>query len=101
MIRREFIKGIACGLSAAKAVGAAAKTKTVTYRIEGFTCVTCAVGLDALLKEQKGIVRSKSSYPDRTSTVEYDPGLVKEEEIRSLIRELGFQAQSLAAMHTP
>jgi len=44
MIRREFMQGIAGGLGAAAAATSAVKTKTVTYRIEGFTCVTCAVG---------------------------------------------------------
>lgn len=93
MIRRKFIQGIACGLGAAEAAIGAAKTKTVTYRIEGFSCVTCAVGLDALLKDQKGIVRSKSSYPDRTALIEYYPDLIDEEQIKSFIRELGFSAK--------
>jgi copper chaperone CopZ len=91
MIRRQFIQGIACGLGAGQAAGNT-RTSTVTYHIEGFTCITCAVGLDTLLKEEKGIVRSKSSYPDRTSTVEYNPDLIREEEIRSRIQEFGFKA---------
>lgn len=93
MIRRQFIQGIACGLGAAEAAIGAAKTKSVTYRIEGFTCVTCAVGLDALLKDQKGIVRSKSSYPDRTAVIEYNPDQIDENRIKSFIQELGFQAK--------
>ncbi|HUB80945.1 MAG TPA: heavy-metal-associated domain-containing protein [Bryobacteraceae bacterium] len=93
IVRRRFIQGIACGLGAAEAVTGAAKTKTVTYRIEGFTCVTCAVGLDTLLKDQKGIVRSKSSWPDRTATIEYNPELVHEEQIKGFIQELGFRAK--------
>jgi copper chaperone CopZ len=98
MVRRKFIQGIACGLgageAAASAIASAAKTKTVKYRIEGFTCITCAVGLDALLKDEKGIVRSKSSYPERTAEIEYNPALVNEERIKSYIQELGFTAKS-------
>jgi Cu+-exporting ATPase len=93
MIRREFIQGIAGGLGAAAAAPGAVKTKTVTYGIEGFTCVTCAVGLDALLKDQKGIVRSKSSYPDRTAVIEYRPDLINEQQIKAFIQELGFKAK--------
>lgn len=93
MVRRQFIQGIACGLGAAEAAAGAVKTRTVTYRIEGFTCVTCAVGLDTLLKDQKGIVRSKSSYPDRTAVIEYNPDLVNEEQIKGFIQELGFHAK--------
>jgi copper chaperone CopZ len=91
MIRRQFIQGIACGLGAGQAAGST-KTRTVTYHIEGFTCITCAVGLDTLLKEERGIVRSQSSYPDRTSTVQYNPDLIRDEEIRSRIQEFGFKA---------
>jgi copper chaperone CopZ len=90
MIRRQFIQGIACGLGAGQAAGST-KTRTVTYRIEGFTCITCAVGLDALLKQEKGIVRSKSSYAAGTSSVEYIPDQIREEEIRSRIQEFGFR----------
>ena len=93
MVRRKFIQGIACGLGAGGAACGATKSKTVTYRIEGFTCVTCAVGLDALLKDQKGIVRSKSSYAERTAVVEYDPAVVNEEKIKGFIQELGFRAR--------
>jgi Cu+-exporting ATPase len=91
MVRREFIQGIASGLGVRQAAGGS-KTKTLTYRIEGFTCITCAVGLDTLLKEEKGIVRSKSSYADRITTVEYDPDQISEEKIRSSILECGFRA---------
>jgi len=92
MIRRKFIQGIACRVGAVGATAAA--HKTVTYRIEGFSCVTCAVGLDSMLKDQKGIMRSKSSYPDRASVIEYNPDLINEEQIKAFIRELGFKALS-------
>jgi len=67
-------------------------TRTVKYNIEGFTCVTCAVGLDSLLADRKGIVKSKSSYPDRTCMIEYNTELVTETEIKGYIQELGFKA---------
>jgi copper chaperone CopZ len=92
IIRRKFIQGIACGLGMVEA-GAAVPTRTVKYSIEGFTCITCAVGLDALLADRKGIVKSKSSYPDRTSVIEYNPQLVTETEIKGYIQELGFRAR--------
>lgn len=91
MVRRQFIQGIACGLGARQAAGNA-KTRNVIYHVEGFTCITCAVGLDTLLKEEKGIVRSQSSYAERTSAIEFDPGLIKEEQIRARIQEFGFEA---------
>jgi Cu+-exporting ATPase len=91
MIRRKFIQKVTCGLAAIETATAAA-SKKVTYRITGFTCVTCAVGLDTMLKEKKGIVKSKSSYPDKTSVIEFKPDAVTEVEIKQFIEELGFKA---------
>ncbi len=92
MMRRKFIQGIACGVGAAEA--AASAHRIVTYKIEGFSCVTCAVGLDAMLKDQKGIIRCKSSYANRTSVIEYNPDLINEQQIKAFIQELGFTACS-------
>jgi len=91
MFRRKFIQRVTCAV-AAVGPAAARGTKSVTYRIEGFTCVTCAVGLDTMLKDRKGIDGSQSSYPDKTAKVEFDPSQTTEGEIKDFIRELGFKA---------
>ena len=31
----------------------AKENRSVTYRVKGFTCVTCAVGLEVMLRQQK------------------------------------------------
>ena len=67
MFRRQFVKLISlagASVLAATAAEAATKTRTVTYRIKGFSCITCAVGLDAMLHREKGVTWSRSSYPD-------------------------------------
>jgi hypothetical protein len=59
MIRRKFIGLItlvSAGSMAALETVAGAEQKTVTYRISGFTCVTCAVGLETLLQKERGVV---------------------------------------------
>jgi copper chaperone CopZ len=91
MFRRKFIQKVTCAVAVA-GPAAARGVKTVTYQIEGFTCVTCAVGLDTMLRDQKGIVGSQSSYADKRSKVEFDPQVTTEGEIRDFIRELGFRA---------
>jgi Cu+-exporting ATPase len=88
MFRRNFLQRIAFGAS----VGLASKRSIVTYRIKGFYCVTCAVGLDTLLQQKKGVLRSKSSYPAATTVIEFDPGVVTGKEIRAFIAEMGFTA---------
>jgi Cu+-exporting ATPase len=91
MIRRNFIQWIS-GLAAAGAAGAS-QSRTVTFHVTGFSCITCAVGLDTLLRRQKGVVRSDSSYPNASATIEYNPDLVTEETIKRLIGEMGFGAE--------
>jgi copper chaperone len=93
MFRRSFIQRITCGM-AGSGYAAVRRSKTVTYRVEGFSCVTCAVGLDAMLREHKGIVRSKSTYPAGTTVIEFDPEFVAETQIKTFIEETGFIVRS-------
>lgn len=96
MIRRQFIKLAtltgATGLASFTTVDAlkAAETKTVKWQIHGFTCVTCAVGLDVMLRQQKGVISSHSDYQATNVTIRFDPLLVNESSLRSFITEIGF-----------
>ena len=93
MFRRNFIRrmtlGGAAGLAAA-ATTAAKSVKSVMYRIHGFTCVTCAVGLETLLRREPGIERAEASYPKATVVIEFDPARVSEKRLKELISEMGF-----------
>jgi copper chaperone CopZ len=96
MFRRRFLQVLgASGLSAmafeAKGAGPA---KTAIYAVKGFTCVTCAVGLDTLLGRQKGVLSSLSTYPEGKVTVKFDPAAIQEEAIEGFIAEMGFSVAS-------
>jgi Cu+-exporting ATPase len=80
------------GLAPLEAVSAAA-ARTVIYRVKGFTCITCATGLDTLLGRQKGVASSKSTYPEGKVTVAFDPGQISEQAIVTFIADLGFTVQ--------
>ncbi len=86
MFRRNFIATVITTLGAAD-------RQTVTYRIKGFSCVTCAVGLDAMLLQQQGVVHARSSYPDATTTIEFKPSIITDNSLRKFIAEMGFTAQ--------
>lgn len=86
MFRRNFIASLAASVTAS----AAPNSRLVTYRIKGFTCVTCAVGLDTLLRQTKGVIDSKSSYPEATATIRFDPATITESRLKDLISEMGF-----------
>jgi copper chaperone CopZ len=96
MFRRRFLQLITMasvgGLAPLEAVSAAA-TQTVMYRVKGFTCITCATGLDTLLSQQKGIASSKSTYPEGKVTVAFDPNQTTGPAIVAFITELGFTVQ--------
>lgn len=106
MIRRHFIKlatltgatglaslGALDALREDPAVPAAKKTQTVTWHVRGFTCVTCAVGLETLLRREKGVVAASATYPQGRVTIEYHPGDISEDQLRGTIAELGFTAE--------
>lgn len=96
MIRRQFIQLAAlAGVSGLAALGAteAGETRTLTYRVKGFSCITCAVGLDTMLAQHKGIVRSKSTYPEGIVIVDFHPSLITEGVIKSFISDMGFTVE--------
>jgi copper chaperone CopZ len=67
--------------------------ETVKYRVKGFSCVTCAIGLETVLRQKRGVIRVEASYPNSTAVVEYDSSLVVEEQLRAFISEMGFTAE--------
>ena len=95
MIRRQFIQLATFAGVGLTAIGAAkaVETRTVTYRVKGFTCITCAVGLDTMLSRHKGIVESHSTYPEGIVTIDFHPSLIAESSIRDFISEMGFTVE--------
>ncbi len=93
MIRRNFIQHLAlASTGAGMAAASATKKETITFRVKGFTCITCAVGLDTLLGREPGVILCKSDYAQARTTVEFDPSKTTASSIRKFISEMGFQA---------
>jgi Cu+-exporting ATPase len=65
----------------------------VTYRVKGFTCVTCAVGLETMLQREKGIISAKASYPKASVIIRFDPELLSEGSLKGFIAEMGFRVE--------
>jgi copper chaperone CopZ len=95
MIRRRFIQLITLGTGSLATIGAIESTekKTVTYRVTGFTCITCAVGLEVMLRQEKGVAWAKASYPDANVVIKFDPKEVTEDSLRTYISSMGFKAE--------
>lgn len=96
MQRRRFVQMMTlAGAGSLVAVEAthAGTTKSVSWRVKGFTCVTCAVGLETMLRQQKGVKWAKATYPEALVVIKYDPSSVTEAALRQFISELGFTAE--------
>ncbi len=97
MHRRKFVQLIATagagGLVSAATASAATASQTLTFQVKGFSCITCAVGLDTMLKQKKGVASSHSTYPEGVVVIQFDPGQVSETELRSFISEMGFTVE--------
>jgi len=97
MIRRRFLQLLTIGGTGALGsirTLASSHSKTVIYRVKGFTCITCATGLDTLLSQQKGVVSSKSTYPEGKVTVNFNPEATSDKAIVDFITDLGFAVKS-------
>jgi hypothetical protein len=93
MIRRRFLQlmTLASAGGIAPLTSFAAETaRDVTYNVKGFSCATCATGLDTMLSRQAGIVSSKSTYPEGVVKVSYLPDKTSEQWIAAFITDLGF-----------
>src|SRR5579875_914996 len=94
MIRRTFLQLLTLAGAGSLTTGCTdARAQTITYQIKGFSCVTCAAGLDVMLRRNKGILRSHSTYPEAITTIEYEPNVITPATIQPLIAEMGFTAQ--------
>ncbi len=68
-------------------------TNNVTWHVRGFSCVTCAMGLQVMLRQQKGVAFADASYPDGIVTIQFHPDEVDEASLRSFISSIGFTAE--------
>ena len=73
-------------------------TVNVTNRIElevkGMSCQAgCANGIDNMLKQQKGVVKSKTTYDTESSVIWYNKELISQKEIENLIKDRGFKVK--------
>ena len=93
MLRRKFFKVVTMATTGAlaplEAIAAEAK-KVVSFQVRGFSCVTCATGLDTMLRQEKGIASSSSTYPEGIATIGFDPEQTTEQAIKEFIAGLGF-----------
>ncbi|MEQ8551634.1 heavy metal-associated domain-containing protein [Imperialibacter roseus] len=69
-------------------------THQIEFEVQGMSCQAgCANGIDNMLKQQKGVVKSKTTYDTGTSTIWYNKELISQKEIENLIKDRGFKVK--------
>jgi len=64
--------------------------KTVTLKITGMHCVSCAINIDFELEDLEGVKESTTNYAKQVSAVTYDPDKIKPEQIIAVITKLEY-----------
>ncbi len=80
------------GANDAAAAGTARATRRAVYQVRGFTCITCAVGLEVMLRGLRGVTEASANYADSRVSVAFDEQLISEDALKQFIGSCGFFA---------
>jgi copper chaperone CopZ len=64
-----------------------------TFQIPEMHCPNCVMHLQELEDEVPGVIRVDGSYQRQRITVEYDEKKTNEDQIRAMIKELGYSTE--------
>lgn len=64
--------------------------------IEGFHCTSCAQAVERALSRRPGVARAQATFSTETLRVAFDPSVLGIEQIKGVIRNVGFTAYTQA-----
>ncbi len=67
-----------------------ASTVKKNFPVTGLSCASCAANVERNLKSQKGVTAATVNYANSTAWVEYVPGSVKPQDLKSAIQSIGY-----------
>lgn len=71
--------------------------ETVTLKIEGMHCTSCALNIDGGLEDEvDGVISSHTNYAKSQTVVTFDPEKVDLQQIREKIEALGYQMSEMS-----
>lgn len=68
------------------------KKHELKLMVEGIECPGCATDMENVLVRVDGILKVNVNYAEGSTTVEYDPSLINEEQIVFNVRRLGIKS---------
>ncbi|MEK7577260.1 MAG: cation transporter [Patescibacteria group bacterium] len=68
------------------------KYTTITLKISGMHCTSCAINIDFELEDIDGVQDARTDYARQTSVITFDEQKVKPDQMIAVITKLGYEA---------
>jgi copper chaperone CopZ len=72
-------------------IASTATVRHLSLTVQGMTCPICAQGIEHRLKAITGVKKAAVSYEQKTAEIDYDPRLVKLEQLEQPFKDAGFK----------
>ena len=66
------------------------KTVRKEFPVTGLSCASCAISVESMLKEQKGVTSASVNYANSSAQVEFEPAIVQSEDLKTIIQSIGY-----------
>lgn len=73
-------------------LAASAESRVLDLQIQGMTCGSCTVGIEAVLRAKPGVEEAKVDFGSASARVVYDASRISTQEILETVGEAGFKA---------
>ncbi|WP_088189160.1 heavy metal translocating P-type ATPase [Desulfosporosinus sp. FKA] len=64
------------------------------FKLTGMTCANCALTIEKGIGKMSGVTRASVNFASEKLAIEYDPNLVKAEDVVAKVKDLGYGAYS-------
>lgn len=71
-------------------LGYGVTTVKKSFPVLQMTCASCAVSVESMLKAQQGVVNASVNYANAKVSIEFIPGIVQTESLRSAVQSIGY-----------
>jgi Cu2+-exporting ATPase len=61
-----------------------------SFPVLEMTCASCATSVESMLKSQQGVIDASVNYANEKTSIEFIPGVVQAENLRSAIQSIGY-----------
>lgn len=70
--------------------------KSVTFKIEGMHCESCARTIQTIIGAEPGVQEAEVSFNSKEARVLYDPAQINEDRLADLVERPGFRVAARA-----